>query len=444
MTSLINLPIEIIGLVLESLRHRDLLALRRTCREMNARTAHLVVKRYFKKRFVMFERRSLECLEAIARSPTLGPCVRELEICTIHLLPVREISEIEPAYSEYENVIPVMKATTPYGEWSVDWGSDDEEAAETEDEAADELPALTNRLYSVNLREYPQAFDDQEEISRTNDDIKSLTRAMKLLNGCRQVSVSSRVRAWGLRSLRHRIGILPQRALTFESTYSIKHITHIINAVLVAAAESQIPIETLAFGDEGELENANRLIPSMLIGQCCPVLAQNPLVSLRELLISLDTEVPSQIPNPQSWESGLTSFVQWLPDLSNLELSFMRHAEDDEHHRFSGLSRELYIPKLHTLILDCIDCTRWDMAFFLLRHNCTLRVLELSSVELGEDTKAWCWLVKVIRDSLQLDQFSIQTCRTTDDATGIELDDITITNRQGFTDVLSLLTAEPQ
>src|SRR4051812_38044141 len=75
------------------------------------------------------------------------------------------------------------------------------------------------------------------------------------------------------------------------------------------------------------------------------------------------------VPNPesQSWESGLTSFVQWLPDLSKLELSFMRHAEDDEHHRFSGLSRELYIPKLHTLILDCIDYTRWDMAFFLLR-----------------------------------------------------------------------------
>ncbi|RKK31795.1 hypothetical protein BFJ66_g15684 [Fusarium oxysporum f. sp. cepae] len=57
----------------------------------------------------MLERRSLHCLESIARSESLGQSVEELDICTSHLLPLDEVEAIERPHSEYESMMKHLK-----------------------------------------------------------------------------------------------------------------------------------------------------------------------------------------------------------------------------------------------------------------------------------------------------------------------------------------------
>ncbi|KAH7124653.1 hypothetical protein EDB81DRAFT_811336 [Dactylonectria macrodidyma] len=433
MTTLLHLPIEIASLIFTHLGPGDWLSLRKTCKEINARTAHLFTDRFFKTRFVMFERKSLECLEEITNHRALGQSVEELEICVSHLLPLNELQDIEPPYSEYENMMKRIKGRTPYDEWGP---SDDEGGMSDED--IEESPG--DHLSQVNAREYRKRFDDQERVIRTGYDIECLTRAMTHLKRCKRINISSSVRTWGLNRLRRSTGILPQRSVTFESQESTRLVHHIIHAVLTAAAASQIQVEVLDIGVGSMTENANRISANMLTGPSSAILAESPLVSLHRLCICLDPNVPKCIPASSKWENDLVHFIKLLPELSYLELQF--DERDYLDGRFSGLSKELYIPKLETLTLSCIDCAGVDLAFFLIRHHRTLREVVLDAIQLTGDAADWRWLVEIIRDSLDLTCFSIMSSDTREGARFINLNDIEVTDAQGLTEVIDMLTAK--
>ncbi|KAH7112597.1 hypothetical protein B0J13DRAFT_575482 [Dactylonectria estremocensis] len=450
MATLLHLPAEVANFIFIELRPRDWLSLRQTCKEINTRTAHLFIERFFLTRLVMFERSSLQCLESIAEHPTLSQSVEELEICVSHLLPLHEVQEIEPPYSEYENMMKDLKGKTlpaecgiDYDEWYDRWGISDGEGDANDDERSmgdDETEGPPrDRLSRLNAREYRKRLDDQEEVIQTGYDVECLTRAMTHFKRCKQINISSSIQAWGLNRLRRSIGILPQRGLTFESRESIRLVRHIIHVVLTAAAVSKIQVEVLVFGPDQMLINANRISPSMLIGPSSAILTESPLVSLRRLHISVDPHFPKCVPAASKWESDLIRFIKLLPELSHLELDF---EERDEWGRFSELSKELYIPKLETLRLSCIDCAREELALFLVRHHRTLREVVLDAIQLDGDAAVWRWLVEIIRDSLDLTCFSIQSSDTQEGDKFIELNDIGATDAQGLTDVIDMLTAK--
>jgi hypothetical protein len=71
----------------------------------------------------MLERRSLQCLESISKSESLSGLVQELDICTSHLLPLDEVDEIEPPYSEYEGMMKSLKGKG-MSPWFIDHGMD--------------------------------------------------------------------------------------------------------------------------------------------------------------------------------------------------------------------------------------------------------------------------------------------------------------------------------
>lgn len=57
-----------------------------------------------------------------------------------------------------------------------------------------------------------------------------------------------------------------------------------------------------------------------------------------------------------------------------------------------------------------VDCTSIQLAFFLLRHNQTLRTIEFESVELVDSLDRWPWLLQVVRDSMHITHFWMSNC----------------------------------
>ncbi|CVL09263.1 uncharacterized protein FMAN_14277 [Fusarium mangiferae] len=319
----------------------------------------------------MIERRSLHCLESIARSQSLGQSVEELDICTSHLLPLDEVEEIEPPYSEYEGMMKHLKKENnmdaifhlgieDYEEWVRRWPINNGEGGfGDEDEQNDynsqdnrgmssaigvDGQAASSRLEQINTQEYNRYLHDQDAM-RAGYDVKCLAGAMTSLKRCKKINISTSIHAWGMRRLRQRIGILPQRGLTFKSRASIRQVHHIVQVVLKAMAVSGISVQCLNIRPGMMLENANRISPFMLTGLSSSfILSTSFPASLRQLQISLDPESPPDdtVLGPK-WGLGLLQFIHLLLELSDLELCFEYR---DEAGRFSEIAKDLYIPKL--------------------------------------------------------------------------------------------------
>jgi hypothetical protein len=337
----------------------------------------------------MCERRSLETLVGISKHPDLGPYVETLQISVYHLLPLGELQEIEPPYNLLEEL-----RRSPEGA----------EAASLDD------GARFNRLRHLNIKAYRKCLQNQELMMQTEYDIKCLSQAMKHLTYCKRIAISDHDQPWGLKRLRRDIGILPQRSLTFKSQRSIELVRHIIHITLATAATSELHAEELEISVGSLMENANRISPKMLNGPSVGALAQTPLIHIRHLDLTLDPEDPDASGSAGT-EYSIVQFIGLLPALSYLRLEFEFR---DEHDRFSDLSESLHVPALETLTLSMLDCTRKDMALFLLRHHKTLKEISFEGVNLTDGAGAWPWLLGVIRDSLDITYLSMMGCMADD------------------------------
>ncbi|KAF4987613.1 hypothetical protein FGRMN_10269 [Fusarium graminum] len=384
MASLTRLPQEISTIILDQVNPRDWLSLKQTCKKLQAETAHLVNDFFFRTRVVMLERRSLQCLESIANDKNLSQMVHEVEVCTSHLLPVDELEKIKPQYSEYEGMMKNIKkdndmdairlliSISEYKEWVRRWpinngeGGFGNEGKQDDRDGQDSQGimdtdiiinnnnnnnsngrATRNRLEQIHIGEYSTCLREQQDMIDTGYDKQSLARAMKLLQRCKSIRISTGIHAWGLNRLRRRIGILPQRGLTFKSNASIRQVCHIIQVVFEAMASSGIPVECLEIEAGVTLENANRILPRMLMGPpSCSIRtgARSFPSSLRQLQISLDpTGYLNDAESSLKWGVDLIRFMQLLPELSTLDLGFENR---DEVGRFSSaIAKKLYIPK---------------------------------------------------------------------------------------------------
>lgn len=471
MASICCLPNEVSILLLGQVHPRDWLSLRQTCKELHIKTAHLVADFFFRTRTVMLERRSLQCLESISKSESLSGLVQELDICTSHLLPLDEVDEVEPPYSEYEGMMKSLKDKDmssrmldhgiDYHKWYKRWQINNAETESCDEDAWDEHDNRANqdgrsgrqgsddddnnisndgsytinRAKQVNQREYQQYLLDQADMAQTGFDVRCLTQALASLKSCKEISISTSTQAWGLRRMRRSIGILPQRGLTFQSKESIRQVHHIIQVVLSAIAASKILVEGLVFEPQMTLENANRINPFMLMGPSSVILSRSPPSTLRRLRLSLDPESPlDDVIAGREWGPDLVRFLRLLPALSDLKLEF---GYRDEAGRFSEIAKELYIPKLEKLSLLLTDTTKEDLAILLLRHHRTLRVVYLDAVKLTGDLTTWHWLLDISWRSLELDQLYLTSCWAGDDEEGgyhgVDIVDINIVDKDSFT-----------
>ncbi|KAF5228021.1 hypothetical protein FAUST_11374 [Fusarium austroamericanum] len=429
MARLYSLPTEVSVLILDQVQPRDWLSLRQTCKALKARTDHLVTDSFFRTRTVMIERTSLQCLESISKSESLSGLVQELDICISHLLPLDEIDEVEPPYSEYEGMMKdledkgrsswALKNGIDYHKWYKRWRINNAETESCNEDSGDEDDSsdggyTVNRSKKVNQRQYQQYLLDQADMAQTNFDIRCLTQALASLKNCKEISISTSIQAWGLRRMRRSIGILPQRGLTFQSKESIRKVHYIIQVILGAIAASKISVEVLIFEPKMMLENSNRISPFMLMGPS----SESPL---------------DDVVSGREWGPDLVRFLRLLPALSDLELEF---GYRDEAGRFSEIAKELYIPKLERFSLLLSDTTKEDLAILLLRHHRTLRAVYLDAIQLVGDLTAWHWLLDISWRSLQLDKFHLTSCWAGDEEReyfGIDRKDISIVDEDSFT-----------
>ena len=86
MPSLADLTPELICLIAEELSCDDFCILRLTCKNVQTKSLHVFVQRFFQTRCVMLEERSLQNLVSISTHEAFGNAMRSLVICTTHLL----------------------------------------------------------------------------------------------------------------------------------------------------------------------------------------------------------------------------------------------------------------------------------------------------------------------------------------------------------------------
>ncbi|EWZ27825.1 hypothetical protein FOQG_15071 [Fusarium oxysporum f. sp. raphani 54005] len=280
----------------------------------------------------------------------------------------------------------------------------------------DDDKAARSRLEQINTQEYNRHLHDQDDMMRAGYDVKCLAGAMTHLKSCRKINISTSIHACGLRRLRQRIGILPQRGLTFKSKASIRQVHHIVQVVLAAIAVSRISVQHLDIKPSMMLENANRISPFMLMGPSSSIILSKSFpTSLRQLQISLDPESPPEDTiSGRKWGTGLLQ---------------------DEAGRFSEIAKDLYIPKLESVTFHLVDTTKEDITILLLCHHRTLRTVVLESIQLDGDLTAWRWLIEVVCRSLELDEFCILSSwaeRKDEDFPFAKLEDITIVDNDSY------------
>ncbi|KAK2684964.1 hypothetical protein QWA68_016422 [Fusarium oxysporum] len=345
----------------------------------------------------MFERRSLQTLLDISEHHTLCGKVLILEICPHHLQPIDELRVTEPAIAalKYFEIL--------CGEI----GSREDTEAIKED-----------RLSRLNEKAYCEHLEDQEQLLQTGDDIALLKQAMKNLTRCESVYLTDG-NPWGLEHLRERIGVYPQKSLSSKSSStSEKLVEHMIQATLTAIAMSELHIQTLDISTGFQMNNARCIHPDMLIGSSA-LLSASPMKHLSRLYLVLDKH--PGLGNTSKWAPLLVQFVESFPSLSHLCLGF---DDSDDWGRFSELCKTLLIPKLEILSLRSINCASMDLAFFLLRHQRTLRRIQLDWVKLTDGIKSWRWLFEVVRDSLNITSLGTRGCSGQHSYAVPELEDI--------------------
>lgn len=174
----------------------------------------------------MLKRRSLEALAYIAKHLTFSLLMKEVEINTNYLLPLNKLRTIEPP-SRPILEMEAMLERRRNGQ-DEETGDEEEDKEEAEEDASNKGSESNHGYYPhlrfLNKEAYRKAFHNQQELIRCRDDIDYLTRAMKSLVNCITIRITDNNRIWGLKSLRKKIGIFPQRCLTFKSLKSTKFI----------------------------------------------------------------------------------------------------------------------------------------------------------------------------------------------------------------------------
>jgi len=84
MSALVGFPIELIRLICIEMESQDLFNFRLLSREMNRVSFPYFLDRYFRTRYHMLSRISLENLLQVSSHPIFGPSLRSLEVCIDH------------------------------------------------------------------------------------------------------------------------------------------------------------------------------------------------------------------------------------------------------------------------------------------------------------------------------------------------------------------------
>lgn len=375
MSGLLSIPVETVHLIAAYLPIDDLCALRLTCRDMNAKTLGWFARRYFRTRYVMLERESLNTLIRISGHPRLGPEVRTLGFCTERLLEPDDGLEEENSF--WETVAGDMAGDSDSDEPD-GWLEGERDAGlwPGDDGFLDQSAAVISRRY----------FDDQESFF-SGPDVAALTRAMSGLYNCKTLLLTDAHPPWGAVRMEREVGELG-RGLAHDAIGDESFVKHVIDVMLTAARESQLPVEELCIelGKESKI-SAGDPISLHLLDSPPESIARRPdsnhLIGLTTLKLIASPVIEDESEEDEAapgWPGNFSRFLGLFPQLSHFSLAFS--GDFDYGIASSCLLDVLSLPRLRKLELTRIDTVEAQLTGFLLRHESTLEEVVLDKVKM--------------------------------------------------------------
>jgi len=345
----------------------DFLNFRLACKELNSKSFSQFLGRYFKVRYHVLDRYSLNNLVEVSGHPVFGPSLHTLEIGVDHL------TENPPLYhpGTWDDPGPL-----PY------YDENHEQAA-------------------VDTEAYKRYLADQKYMVESGLDTAYLTRALINLSNCKVVRINDTNRTWGAASQKRHTGVFPTTSMDFSE--SIDYLKRLVRVVLAAIMASQVSLDLLEISPGF---NREAMGPQMLPARpdLCISQSLSQLTPLTSLSLMIDPGIRS---DAESWTRKLLQFIELFPALPELSLGFYPH---DEEGRLSALSTSLRLQYLQVLSIDWADCSEEDLARLFLNHKDTLREINLDCVFIKEGRGSWQSLRQTVQEQLSIEKFSQLNC----------------------------------
>ncbi|KAI0804893.1 hypothetical protein GGR55DRAFT_657638 [Xylaria sp. FL0064] len=407
MTGLLQLPNEVLAIIWDELDAQGFSALRLTSKYANSATLSAFTRQYFKTRYIMLSRLSLENLVEIARHPVFGPAVRTLEICTDHFdqFPdsyfhtTRHEGDILLAIQEGRRLPAVI----------VDRSSPSEEEGqsprEEEQEADEGSPSLQDtHAAPVDEVAYKSLWEEQEKIIMPGLAQAYITRALIALTNVEAVVIANTHRPWGALVHGRQTGRPPTNAV--EDFEAVPFIGRVLCIALTAIATSGAALRSLAVTIRLSGET---ITPDILrLSEAHLQYYKSLPPSLTKLTLNISTE--GKRGAEDRWTDDLLTFIGIFRQLTQLDLTITPYRFSPQVNRLKELVPKLQLSNLQCFGLYSVYCRVQDLAMLIMKHKATLQSVTLVRVRTSGGIGDWKFLFALIRNHLPRLELSIQLC----------------------------------
>ncbi|KAK1993553.1 hypothetical protein LX36DRAFT_661390 [Colletotrichum falcatum] len=349
----------------------------------------------------MLERRSLLNLIDISKHRTLSQAVHAVELSVHHL--------IRPTEYRSEND---LRADRIY---------------HLEDEAERVRRGQCIHPDDVQDREespcpdpvsYQHCWEEGVDLIQKGLHAEFLLKALSGLPNCKTLGVSDDGQPWGAARLTRYLSIRPNRTITEVLPSSMAHASAVVRLLIRAMMQTDAPLEEIYIDFGHSAEGCTCVVPPMLAtppsvatqasGRLSTITTLHLVVNPAEQANSSSFRgTVAQGDARPSWSSDLLSFIALFPVLSDLSLIF--YLANEVH--FPELSERLRIPRLQSLHLENLDCTKQQLGRLLRAHKRTLQDVSLENVTLQRGSYTdWSSLIRTLRRRHTINNLTLERC----------------------------------
>ncbi|KAI1159452.1 hypothetical protein F5B18DRAFT_636931 [Nemania serpens] len=407
MTGLLQLPNEVLAIIWDELDAQGFSALRLASKYANSATLSAFTRQYFKTRYVMLSRLSLENTVEIARHPVFSPAVRTLEICTDHFHQFPD-SYFHTTRHEGDMILAIQEGRC-LPAVIVDRYSPSEEEGQSPREEGQEgdegSPSLQDtHVAPVDEVAYKSLWEEQEQIIMPGLAQAYITQALIALTNVEAVVISSMHRPWGALVHGRQTGRPPTNAV--EDFEAVPFIGRVLRITLTAIATSGAALRSLAVTVGLSWETITTDILRLSEAHLQYYKSLPP--SLTELTLNISAE--GKRGAEDRWADDLLTFIGMFRQLTQLDLVITPDRFGPQVNRLKELVPKLQLSNLQCFGLYRVYCSVQDLAMLIMKHKATLQSVTLVRVRTSGGISDWKFLFALIRDHLPRLELSIQLC----------------------------------
>ncbi|KAI8625653.1 hypothetical protein F5Y19DRAFT_262266 [Xylariaceae sp. FL1651] len=409
MVGLLQLPNEVLAIILDGLDAQGFSALRLTSKYANSATLVAFARQYFKTRYVMLSRLSLENLVEISRHPVFGPAVRTLEICTDHFDQFPD-SYFHTTRHEGDIFVAIQEGRYLPAVVVDGYSSSEEERPsprEEDWEAGEGSPSFRNTHEApVDEVAYKSLWEEQEHIIKCGLAQAHITQALIALTNTDAIVISNMHRPWGALAHGRQTGRAPTNSsVDFGEP---PFISQVLRIALTAIATSGVALRSLSITVGPAWET---ITPDILrLSEAHLQYYKSLPPSLTELTLKISSEGKRDAVD--HWADDLLTFIGVFRQLTQLDLVIPPGGFGPHVNRLKEIVPKLQLPNLQDLGLCMVYCTVMDLGILIMRHKATLQSVTLDGVEVSGGIDHWRSLFILIRDRFPTLRLYIQLCTT--------------------------------